>query len=102
MEPYLKKRCCFIKCFHVNKENNKMKPKFIELTLGSYIISHGYSDKNKEMMEPIPSANFAKKLIPISRIKSISDKYILTDYVDGRWIYWEYEEDYEDVKKLLL
>ena len=80
----------------------KMKDKFIELTLGSYIISHGYNSKNKEMMEPIPSENFAKKLVPISRIKSVSEKYILTDYVDGRWIYWEYEEDYETIKKLLL
>ena len=78
-----------------------MKQKFIELTLGSYIISHGYS-KNKEMMEPITSDTFSKKIIPVSRIKSVSEKYILTDYVDGRWIYWEYEEDYNDVKKLLL
>ena len=79
-----------------------MKDKFIELTLGSYIISHGYNSKNKEMMEPITAENFAKKIIPVSRIKSISEKYILTDYVDGRWIYWEYEEDYNLVKKLLL
>ncbi|AXP81216.1 hypothetical protein CJ739_2135 [Mariniflexile rhizosphaerae] len=79
-----------------------MKDKFIELTLGSYIISHGYNAKNKEMMEPIPSENFVKKLVPISRIKSVSEKYILTDYVDGRWIYWEYEEDYNELKKILV
>lgn len=79
-----------------------MKEAFIELTLGSYIISHGYNSKNNEMMEQIPSENFSKKIIPVSRIKSISEKYILTDYVDGRWIYWEYEEEYEVVKKLLL
>jgi hypothetical protein len=79
-----------------------MKPEFIELTLGSYIISHGYDAKNKEMMEPISSGVFAKKIIPISRIKSVSEKYILTDYIDGRWIYWEYQEDYEIIKKLLL
>ena len=78
-----------------------MKAKFIELTLGSYIISHSYS-KNKEMMEPITSDTFSKKIIPVSRIKSVSEKYVLTDYVDGRWIYWEYQEDYNDVKKLLL
>lgn len=79
-----------------------MKPKFIELTLGSYVISHGYGAKSKEMMETIPSEVFSKKLIAISRIKSVSEKYILTDYVDSRWVYWEYEEDYNDVKKLLL
>jgi len=75
---------------------------FIELTLGSYIISHGYSAKNKEIMEHVVSETFAKKIIPKTRIKSVSEKYILTDYVDGRWIYWEYQEDYEFVKKLLL
>ncbi len=79
-----------------------MKPEFIELTLGSYIISHGFGDMNKEMMEPIASDNFSKKIIPVSRIKSISEKYILTDYVDGRWIYWEYAEDYNELKKLLV
>jgi len=79
-----------------------MKPDFIELTLGSYVISHGYSSKNKEMMEPIGSDQFSKKIIPISRIKSVSEKYILTDYVDGRWIYWEYQEDYDYVKNILI
>ena len=79
-----------------------MKLEFIELTLGSYVISHGYGTKNKEMMEPIASDVFSKKIIAVSRIKSVSDKYILTDHIDGRWIYWEYEEDYNDVKKLLL
>ena len=79
-----------------------MNSKFIELTLGSYIISHGYSNKNQEIMEHVKSEQFSKKIIPISRVKSVSEKYILTDYVDGRWIYWEYEEDYETVKNLLL
>ena len=74
---------------------------FIELHLGSYIISHGYDKNNNEKIVHIPADNFAKKLIAVSRIKSLSEKYILTDYVDGRWIYWEYKEDFEDVKKLL-
>jgi hypothetical protein len=79
-----------------------MTQEFIELTLGSYIISHGYNNKNKEVMEAITSDVFSKKLIAVSRIKSVSEKYILTDYVDGRWIYWEYAEDYEFVKSLLV
>jgi hypothetical protein len=74
---------------------------FIELHLGSYIISHGYDQNNKEIIVHIPADSFGKKLIAVSRIKSLSEKYILTDYVDGRWIYWEYKEDFEDVKKLL-
>ena len=79
-----------------------MRSEFIELTLGSYIISHGYDSKNKEMMQHIVSEQFSKKMVPISRIKSISEKYILTDYVDGRWIYWEYKEDYDVLKKILV
>lgn len=74
---------------------------FIELNLGSYIISHGYDKDNKEIIVEIATNKFGKKLIATSRIKSLSEKYILTDYIDGRWIYWEYKEDYEDVKKLL-
>ena len=76
--------------------------KFIELTLGSYIISHGYDNKNVEKLQHVNSDTFSKKIVPISRIKSVSEKYILTDYVDGRWIYWEYTEDFEDVKKALV
>jgi hypothetical protein len=79
-----------------------MTQEFIELTLGSYIISHGYNNKDKEVIEAITSDVFSKKLVAVSRIKSVSEKYILTDYVDGRWIYWEYAEDYEFVKSLLV
>ena len=79
-----------------------MKSRFIELTLGSYVISHGYDNKGKEKLEHVYSATFSKKLVAVSRIKSVSEKYILTDYTDGRWIYWEYEEDYDAVKMILL
>lgn len=79
-----------------------MNPKFIELTFGNYIIVHGYDESNKEIAEELKVEIPSKKVIAISRIKSISKKYVLTDYIDGRWIYWEYEEDYEFVKNLLL
>ena len=35
------------------------------------------------------------------RIKSVSEKFILTDYIDGRWVYWEYEGDFKTLKKKL-
>ena len=79
-----------------------MSKQFIELTLGSHIISHGYEINNKEITEEINVDGFSKKTVAISRIKSISEKYILTDYTDGRWIYWEYQEDYKTVKKILI
>ncbi len=75
---------------------------FIELTLGSHIISHGYDSTNKEITEAVTIDGFSKKMVAISRIKSMSEKYILTDYLDGRWIYWEYQENFEEIKKILL
>ncbi|ULC59272.1 hypothetical protein MBM09_15360 [Flaviramulus sp. BrNp1-15] len=79
-----------------------MSSKFIELTLGSHIISHGYNNENKEITEEVAVKEFSKKIVALSRIKSVSEKYILTDYLDGRWIYWEYKEGFKAVKKALI
>ena len=79
-----------------------MSAKFIELNLRNHIVSHGYDENNKEITEEIIAENYAPKTIAISRIKSLSSKYVLTDYTDGRWIYWEYKESYESVKNQLL
>ena len=79
-----------------------MNSEFIELTLGSHIISHGYDDDNKEITEAVKVEGFSKKIVAVSRIKSISEKYILTDYLDGRWIYWEYKEGFEVLKIRLI
>ena len=79
-----------------------MDGEFIELTMGNYVIVHGYDTHNKEIAEEISVKEFSKKTIRISRIKSVSEKYILTDYIAGRWIYWEYEEDYNVVKDQLI
>ncbi|MBC6998557.1 hypothetical protein [Cytophaga sp. FL35] len=76
--------------------------KFVELHLGSHIISHGYDDSNTEIEESVTVEGFSKKLVSVDRIKSLSEKFILTDYLDGRWIYWEYQENYDEVKALLL
>ncbi|WP_136481670.1 hypothetical protein [Cognatitamlana onchidii] len=75
---------------------------FIELTLGSYMISHGYDEHNKEILEEVTVDGFSKKIVAISRIKSISEKYILTDYLGGRWIYWEYKESFKELKRILV
>ena len=79
-----------------------MSTKFIELHLRSHIVSHGYDEHNKEITEEVIAECFSLKTIAVDRIKSLSDKYILTDYTGGRWIYWEYEESYESVKKQLI
>ena len=79
-----------------------MSKKFIELTLGNHIVVHGFDDQNKEITEKVTTDGYSKKVVRVSRIKSLSEKYILTDYSDGRWIYWEYQESFEEIKKLLL
>ncbi len=79
-----------------------MSKKYIELNLGSHIIVHGFNDMNTEITQEVKVTGFSKKIVAVSRIKSVSEKYILTDYADGRWIYWEYEEDYEELKKRLI
>lgn len=79
-----------------------MKSKFIEVTLGSHVIIHGYDSENKEIEERVTVEIFSKKLVALSRIKSVSEKFILTDYIDGRWIYWEYLEDYKTIKGILV
>ena len=65
------------------------------------MITHGYDQNNKEIEERVVVDGFSKKLVAVDRIKSVSEKYILTDYLDGRWIYWEYLESYEEVKQML-
>lgn len=79
-----------------------MKTQFVELNLGSHIIIHGFDMVNKEISEKVNVSEFTKKIVAVSRVKSISEKYILTDYIDGRWIYWEYEESYDELKNKLL
>ena len=74
---------------------------FIELSLGNCVISHGFDADNKEIEEVVNASSYSKKLVAVDRIKSVSEKYILTDYVDGRWIYWEYKESFEELKSLL-
>ncbi|MGS0526616.1 hypothetical protein ACU8V7_17035 [Zobellia nedashkovskayae] len=75
--------------------------KYIEVSMGSFMISHGYDQNNKEIEERIVVEGFSKKLVAVNRIKSVSEKYILTDCLDGRWMYWEYLESYEEVKQML-
>ena len=79
-----------------------MSKNFIELKLGSHQIVHAFDEQNKEIIEEVKVEGYSKKLVNIERIKSISEKFILTDYAHGRWIYWEYEGDYETIKKLVL
>ncbi|MEW7291458.1 hypothetical protein [Aquimarina sp. 2304DJ70-9] len=75
--------------------------RFIELTLKNHTIVHGFDARNKEITEEVEVAEASKKLVAIDRILSVSENFILIQYAYDRIIYWEYEEDYEQVKRLL-
>ena len=62
---------------------------------------HMNDNTTPEELEHVNVEGFSKKVVAVSRIKSLSEKYILTDYLDGRWVYWEYEGAFEEVKKML-
>lgn len=76
--------------------------KFIELTVQNHIIVHGFDARNKEIIEEVTVDTPSKKMIAVNRVLSLSENYILISYAYDRIIYWEYAEDYEDVKQVLL
>ncbi|EZH74131.1 hypothetical protein ATO12_14755 [Aquimarina atlantica] len=76
--------------------------KFIELTLKNHTILHGFDARNREVIEEVEVEEASKKIVAVKRILSISEKYILIKYAYDRVIYWEYLEDYETLKKMLV
>ncbi|MBG6129183.1 bisphosphoglycerate-independent phosphoglycerate mutase (AlkP superfamily) [Aquimarina sp. EL_43] len=76
--------------------------KFIELTLKNHTILHGFDARNREVTEEVEVEEASKKIVAVKRILSISEKYILIKYAYDRVIYWEYMEDYETIKKMLV
>ncbi|WP_106793478.1 hypothetical protein [Aquimarina sp. Aq78] len=76
--------------------------KFIELTLKNHTILHGFDARNREITEEVEVEEASKKIVAVSRILSISEKFILIKYAYNRIIYWEYMEDYETIKKMLI
>jgi hypothetical protein len=70
---------------------------FIEIVTKDFIIVHGYDEDGKEVSEDVKVPVPTKKIMAVSRIQSITDKYILTSSLQGRYIYWEYEGKYIDL-----
>jgi hypothetical protein len=77
------------------------KTSFIKVTTGNFLIVHGYDENNKEILEEIKVEKPMVKMVAIDRIRSITDKYILVTASHGRMMYWEYEESFEDIEKML-
>ncbi len=74
---------------------------FIEVTVQNHQILHGFDQDNKEIIEEVIVDQATKKLINVDRILSVSPKFILTSYACNRIIYWEYHEDYDQVRNML-
>lgn len=84
-----------------SKVQNMSEPRFIEIVVQNHLVSHGFDEANKEILEEVMVDAPRKKLIRVDRIQSVSAKYILTSYGYGRLVYWEYEGGYEALKELL-
>jgi hypothetical protein len=75
---------------------------FIKITTSNYLIVHGYDADNKEIVESVKVEKPMEKIVAVSRIQSLSEQYVLVTGSHGRLMYWEYLEDYEELKLLLL
>lgn len=74
---------------------------FISLTVGNFTVVHGYDEHNREIVENVVVETPVAKLVAISRIQSVSEKYVLVTGSHGRLMYWEYTDGYEAVQDKL-
>ncbi|MEW9897851.1 hypothetical protein ABWL39_04360 [Chitinivorax sp. PXF-14] len=75
--------------------------KFITLNVGNMLIFHGYDADNREIVEPVTGQTPTPKLVAIDRIQSVTEKYVLVNGPQGRQLYWEYSDGFEQVKRKL-
>lgn len=85
--------------FTLQTNFTSMKNGFIEITVKDHLISHGFDENNKEIIEEVQVEESMIKLLSVDRIQSVSKKYILTTYGHGRLVYWEYEGTYDELKE---
>jgi len=75
--------------------------KFIDLHVRTALIAHGFTEDNVEIEEEVNETTYVRKLIAVSRIQSISERYVLVSSISGRQMYWEYEESMDEVVERL-
>ena len=63
---------------------------FIAIETRSYKIVHGFDQQNQEIVEEVTQHQWIKKAVAVSRIQSITEKFIRMHYSHDRIIYWEY------------
>jgi hypothetical protein len=74
---------------------------FTELTVSNMVVWHGLDDDNKEIIEEVTDQPQIKKVVAVSRIQSLTEKYVLVSSAFGRLMYWEYRDGYETIKACL-
>ena len=74
---------------------------YIELSVRTARVVHGYDEDNQEVVEEINENVYAKKLIRLDRIQSITERYVLVSSGSGRMLYWEYEGGFESLRSRL-
>jgi hypothetical protein len=74
---------------------------FIEVTVSNQIVWHGYDQLHQEVVQHIDEQTPQRKIVAVSRIQSISEKYILVSSGFGRLVYWQYHDGYETLKRRL-
>jgi hypothetical protein len=76
-------------------------PAFIEYRVSNQIVWHGYDSDKHEIIEEITDQPIVNKLLAVSRIQSITEKYVLVSSEYGRYAYWQYHDGYEKLKQRL-
>jgi hypothetical protein len=74
---------------------------FLTLRVRTAHIVHGYDSQNKELIEEFKDEPFVEKMIALSRIQSVSEKFVLVTSSHGRVMYWEYEGGMEALRRRL-
>lgn len=74
---------------------------FITLKVSNMLVMHGYDADNKEIIEEVKDQPVAEKVVAVSRIQSLTEKYVLVTGSHGRMMYWEYADGLETVKQKL-
>lgn len=64
---------------------------FIKARIRNYKIVHGFNDQNEEIVEEGNVTDWSDKIFALSRIQSITERYLRMTYSHERVIYWEYE-----------
>ena len=71
---------------------------FIELLIKGVTTLHGYDDRGNEILVESPHSEPVRKLVALSRVQSVGERFLLVNGAFGRQAYWEYVGSYQQVK----